>query len=297
MATRNERYRPSGFLRPQTILLFLAATLAAVPVAWLYQLLLREIPLIYASLLLTFGLAFGLGFAAKEAVRRGHCRNLIVALVFALPLAAVPLAASHWFEYRHLISKVAEQTPGADVDAVAREVPFGKYLEIKQKVGWKVKNEGSSNPTTFNGWLVTATWICEALILLGGALFGAWKALDEPYCERCNRWCDHAAFRLPGVGRAEADRALGSGDLAALGQLTPGPDANGMQWIELTLEQCGGCKETGFLSVTEKQVFQKGKRVNEKSKKLARHLVLDTAAREKLSAQYQGILGQKLPAA
>ncbi|HEY7953749.1 MAG TPA: hypothetical protein VII38_00595 [Polyangia bacterium] len=291
MATTRERYRPSGFFRAKALLLFVAATAAGVALAWIYQFLLREIPFIYINLLVVCGFGAALAAGAWFAVQKGHCRNRVIALLLALPLAAVPLAASHWFEYRHVISAIVEKTPGASEADALREIPFGKYLEIKKQAGWKLES------STISGAAVTAIWIVEALIVFGAVLFGALAGVDEPYCEKCNRWCEAVAFRLHGVGRAEAEPVLSGGDLGALADLKAPTPPDPSLSVEIQIKRCGGCAETGFVSVSEKRMVQKKKKVEEKSKRLARHALLRPAERQRLLDRFSGLAGQKLPAA
>src|SRR5690242_20619989 len=100
-------YKPSGRLRALAFALFLGATVAGAAVAWLYQSLMTWIPYIYVNLVLCVGFGAALGAAGAFAVRRGHCRNRVVALALAVPLALVAVAASYGWAYRGTLSDLA----------------------------------------------------------------------------------------------------------------------------------------------------------------------------------------------
>ncbi|MCU1278207.1 MAG: hypothetical protein JWM53_1753, partial [bacterium] len=102
-------YRASGRFNPLTLALFAGAIVAGAAVAWIYQLLMTWIPYIYADVVLCGGFGAALGVAGMYAVRRGHCRNRVVALVLALPLALVAVGASYYWSYQSTLSTIAEK--------------------------------------------------------------------------------------------------------------------------------------------------------------------------------------------
>ena len=202
------RYQPSGFFRPPPSCSFLLATAVGCGVAWLYQLLVRVIPFIYINLLVVAGFGFALAVGGWMAVRSGHCRNRVLALVFTLPLAGVPLAASYYWDYQHAIGTIIDSNPGATAQEIKQEMPIRRFLELKKEMGWKMKS------STMNGWVVTAVWIIEGLVVFGIVLFGVFGAVDSPYCERRNRWCEDKRYVVHGVGKADADPLLSRGSSA-----------------------------------------------------------------------------------
>src|SRR5437588_11227556 len=115
-------YRTSGRFNPLTIALFAGAMVAGAGAAWLYQALMTWIPYIYVNLVLCAGFGVGLGVAGAFAVRRGHCRNRILALVLALPLALGAVGASYYWAYQSTLSTIAEKNPGATIEAVRAEI-------------------------------------------------------------------------------------------------------------------------------------------------------------------------------
>jgi hypothetical protein len=269
-------YSPSGFMRPSTVPFFLSGAVVGVLAAWLYQLLMDWIPFIYLNLLLCAGFGAALGVAGAWAVKAGHCRNRAVALLCALLLAAAPLAASYYWGYRSTVREIVKQHPEVSPAEVSHEYTVARWVSDKQEVGWKIK--GSS----VTGWGVRAVWAAEALVVFGVVLMIVWGAVSAPYCERCNRFCDPRALTLGGVSRKEADPLLGSGDLDAMIALAPPTAPDGAVGLVFTATVCGGCAETGFLTVVERvTTIKRGKR-EEKRTTLISHAVLRADQRARL---------------
>jgi hypothetical protein len=285
-STTLQRYSPSGFFQPLTFALFLAATAGGFAAAWVYQLAMHWIPFIYLNLLICAGFGFGLGWAASWAIKTGHCRNRMIALLLALPLVVVAIGGSHFWEYTRFISDVREnvakeknlELTNAEVRA---ELPFSKYVELKVEEGWQVSNHGSSG-SKMNGFMVYVVWGIEALILLGIAIGMTWKAVGEPYCERCNLWGAEKKMLLQGLSRADADPLLQSGDLDGVIQLPLPADPNLSVALALTATLCPRCADTSFLTVEEKRVTAKKKgKPQEATTALIKHAVMRTDQRSK----------------
>jgi hypothetical protein len=281
------RYSPSGFFRPTTFALFIAAIGGGVLVAWLYQLLMRWIPFIYLNAIICAGFGAALGVGGTWAVKSGHCRNRIIALLFALPLFALPLAASYWWDYRHVLSEVAEKNPSVPMEEIQREVTFQRYIDAKVETGWSVSSHGGSG-SQFNGKGVYFIWGIEALILFGIVVFMVNLAVGEPYCERCNQWANEKKMLLPGLSAADADPLLAQGDLDAVIGLQPPAEPDLSMAITMTAAICPGCRDTGFLTVEEKRVLSRKKgKAEEKTKVLISNAVLRADQRAKFLARLE----------
>jgi hypothetical protein len=286
MANSLPRYSPSGFMRPVTVMLFVAGAAGGVLVAWLYQLLMDWIPFIYLNMLICAGFGGALGLAGAWAVKTGHCRNRLVALLLALPLAAAPLAASYYWGYRSTVSQLAKEHPDVSRDEIMRDrYTLRDWIKDKQEVGWKVKS------STVNGGAVLAVWAVEAAIVFGLVLAIVFGAVSAPYCERCNLWGDEKGIAIRGRSAKDAGPLLDAGDLDALIALDAPPEPDEGQAIVLTATVCAGCADTGFLTVKERQVtVKKGKR-EEKTKELIGHAVLRADQRARLLARIDTITG------
>jgi hypothetical protein len=271
------RYTPSGFFRPLTFALFLAATLGGALVAWGYQILMDWMPLIYLSILVCMGFGFALGFAGAWAIKTGHCRNRMIALLLALPLLAGSLAATYYWEFHRALSEFHERHPDADLD----QITFKMFLDDRRERGWQISNHGSSG-TPIKGDVIWGLWFIEGVLILGTGGVLIWRAVNEPYCERCNQWGTPKKMLLPGLKRGDAEPLLSAGDLDGVIGLPLPPDGSPQVALALTATLCPMCKETGFLTVEEKQVVARKKgKPQEKTTKLIVHAVLRADQREK----------------
>ncbi len=275
------RYTPSGRFNPLTLALFLGGIAAGAVVAWPYQLLLRVIPIIQLNFLLVAGFGAALAAAGYYAVRTGHCRNRVVALGLALVLAGVPLAASYYWEAKHVEDQIGFPTSVSDA------------LAIKRHAGWQI-GHGSGSPLKDEA--VYFVWGGEALIVLGIVLFGVGSSVASPYCEKCRRWCEPKQFYVAGVGRAQAEPLLAKGELVALALIEPLAQADRSTSLSFTITECPGCHEAVFLTVEEKIVTVKKNKTSEKKKTLIKDVVLAAGQREPALERVNALVGQKLSA-
>lgn len=282
------RYAPSGFFRLTTIALFIGAIAAGCGVAWLYQTLVRWIPFIYINALVVLGFGGALAVGGYLAVKYGHCRNRVLGLVLALPLAAAPLAASYYWDYAHVVGKISEKNPGVSDAEIKQEMPFGRFLELKKQAGWKIKS------STFNGGGVTFIWIIEALAVFGITLFGVSMAVGEPYCERCNEWCADRAFTIWGVGAPAAEPLLTAGNLGGVAELSAPEGADTSINLTVTVTTCPKCTQTGFMTVQEKIITVKKGKTEEKATHLVKHAVLGSDHLIRAVDRVTNVAGQKL---
>ena len=275
------RYSPSGLFRVSAVGLLLAGAIVGCGGAWIYAALGRWIPFIYINVLICIAFGLLLGRLGALAVRAGHCRNRLLATVFALPLGLAPVAASHYFNYRHTLSEVAEEFQDVPADEIAAQLPFERFLEMRQQTGWKVSRHGSGG-SAMTGAFVLVVWGIEVLVVLGGVLFLVWGAAGAAYCERCNAWCGDRTLALHARGADAAEAVFRSGDVAGFAALPPPDDLDRPSALHLVLATCASCKATGFLSVSEVSVLGVGKKRKEKKTELASLLSLRSDQRERL---------------
>ena len=287
-------YRASGRVGPLTLALFAAAIVAATAAAWLYQMLMTWITYIYVTLVVCAGVGAGLGVAGAFAVRRGHCRNRVVAVALALPLAAAGIGASYYWAYRATLSAVAAQNPEASLDAIREEVTFDRWIDARKDAGWTMSSshstESRKNSPDISGAGVLVVWAIEALVLLVDA------EAQKPYCERCGRWCVAKPLSLAGLGRADVEHAVQLGDLMPLVDIAMRADGDPARALVLTGNVCDGCAETAFLTVEEKTTTQKKKQTSVKSVRLIKHAILTAEQRAAFVQRYNFAVGQKLAA-
>src|SRR5581483_2672470 len=181
MAHPLPRYSPSGFFRPIAIALFLAAIALGCVLAFLYQATVRWISIVQVKMLVVLVFAAMLGGAGAWAVRKGHCRNRLIALLFALALAGVPLAATYYWDYA--LAEPGNVRFRLGEHGLSAEYTFRDYLEDRQRHGWRMKSGGD-----VTGAGVLTMWTLEALVVFGAVLALTVPGAADPYCERCSRF-------------------------------------------------------------------------------------------------------------
>jgi hypothetical protein len=100
-----ETYRPSGQYGVLTVVLFVLSLIPAAILAFVYQLALEWIPFIDLNFLMTLGVGLFCGWLMTTAIKRGHCRNVLLATSMSLVLCCWTLAAKHWFQYESFLSE------------------------------------------------------------------------------------------------------------------------------------------------------------------------------------------------
>ncbi len=293
-------YRSSGRFQPLTFALFAVASVAAAAVAWLYQALMTWIPYIYINLVLCGGFGAVLGVAGAYAVRRGHCRNRVVALVLAVPLALAGVGGSYYWAWRSTISAIAEKNPETPIEAIREEVTFQRWVDARKEAGWTMSSShstesGRSTPD-ISGVGVLVVWAIEALILLGITVLVVDTEAGKPYCERCGRWCTPKPLSLAGLGRADVEQAVQLGDLMPLVDIAVRGDGDAARSLLLTGDVCDGCTETAFLSVDEKTTTHRKKQASVKTVHIIRRAILTPEQRAAFVQRYNFAVGQKLAA-
>lgn len=293
-------YRPSGRFNPLTLALFAGAIAAAAAAAWLYQMLMTWIPYIYVNLVLCAGFGAALGVAGAWAVRRGHCRNRLVAVLLAVPLAAAGVGASYYWGYRSTLSAIAEKNPETPIEAIREEVTFERWIDAREEAGWTMSSSHSTasrrNSPDISGAGVLVVWAIEALLLLGLTVLLVDAEAQKPYCERCGRWCAPKPLSLAGLGRADVEHAVQLGDLMPLVDIAVRADGDPARSLVLTGNVCDGCSDTAFLSVEEKTTTQKKKQTSVKTVRLLKHAILTSEQRAAFVQRYNFAVGQKLAA-
>jgi hypothetical protein len=299
MSTSFASYRASGRVQPLTLALFVAATAGGGAVAWLYQSLMSWIPYIYVNLLLCAAFGAGLGFAGAFAVRRGHCRNRVLALALAMPLALVAVGASYYWGYRSTIASIADENPGTPVDAIRADVTFERWIDSRKRVGWTLRSSHSSShrdSPDIAGAGVFVVWLIEALGIVGLTALIVDTEAAKPYCERCGRWCTPKPLILGGLGRADLEHAVQLGDLMPLVDIALRSDGDPARSLVLTGNVCEGCSDTAFLTVEEKTTTQRKKQTSTKSVRLLNNAILTSQQRAAFVQRYNFAVGQKLAA-
>ena len=279
MAHALPTYRPSGSFNALVLPLAVLALLPGALLALAYQWLVHVIPFVYLNLLVMLGFAAALGLLVSQVVHWARCRNRAVAVLLGIVVATTALAASYGWDYRSTIGRVAAAHPELTTAQIRAEYDFASHLGARQEAGWKVKS------STFRGTGVLLVWAVEALATLGLVVIMAWGSVGTPFCERCGRWTTKRELTIAGRSRDDLEPLLARGDLDATVDLQPPVEAAPWPALRLSGSLCPGCRECGFLSVSERnQVMEKGKS-KEQVHELLAHAILSPEQRARFEAR------------
>jgi hypothetical protein len=223
---------------------------AAVALAFAYSYLNFYSPLLILNIASAAGYAAALGACVALLLRWGKTRNSAVGMF----VATVVTLASYYLSWAVWLSVVPGGNTGDPSWTLAAD-PLGLWevlRAVNERGVWAIGGHGrSGNREAVSGLPLWACWGGEALVVLAGSTWTAWKVLTaRPFCESCLTWCAEE----PGVAlirAAESDelkRRFEAKDF--LYMKTVGPRAEGdYEWCRLDLHRCPGCGRTNTLSV------------------------------------------------
>lgn len=194
-----ETYRPSGRFGALTFPLLIVGLFASAALAFVYQLLLDLIPLIYISFLITLGLGFAIGIAGAMTVSGGKIRNVLFAGGIGILMTLTALGAKYYFQYRSIVAEFVtdemqqQQIPAAQraevEEAVMQSLTFVRHLQLRADIGWQI---GRGGGLPIEGGFVYLIWLIEAGVVgyLGVKIPVA--RAREPYSEKLDAWANEA---------------------------------------------------------------------------------------------------------
>lgn len=206
-------YQPSGRFSPLAIFLALIAAVFVTGVAFVYQLGLHWIPLIYVNCLLTWGMAMVIGKATEFVIKKGEVRNVTLSLLFFVVLVGVGLGAKFGFQYLHArmelaseIERLSQVDLGIETEqpltssqmaevrqAIVANFTFMDHIAIRVENGWNV---GRGGKAPIAGPFVYLVWVVELGIILYFGSTIALEAARKPYSELSKRWADSVAIEM-----------------------------------------------------------------------------------------------------
>ena len=220
-----EYYKPSGRFSPLSPVCVLVAAIAMLGVAFVYQWLIRFIPLIYLNFLLTCGVGILLAVAGGMAIRMGHIRNVPLAFLVGFVLLLVTLGGKYWFQYRHMVSEVAVAVMEENgvpsekqqelVAALTEKLTFTEHIKLRVEEGWTIGRGGGA---PVGGPMVYFVWLLEAAIIFFTGVMTCGNAGGAPYNERLGKWADEeeVVMTLPIESEEKLAKITGVTDISSL---------------------------------------------------------------------------------
>jgi hypothetical protein len=195
-----EVYKPSGNAGALTWLLWGVGLVVVAALAFVYQLLLDLIQMIYVNALLTMGMGIAIGTIATFIVKTGHCRSVWMATLVAITLASTGLGAKYAWQYRsdrverrqrlETTNAIANEDRAAAIADFEENYSFADHIHNRAGAGWNIGRGNNGAPV--GGWLVYLVWSIEAGIIFYFAWTMTQAEMKNPYNEKMKRWADES---------------------------------------------------------------------------------------------------------
>src|SRR5207237_5803736 len=124
--------------------------------------------------------------------------------------------------------------------------------------------------STVSGVMLWIIWLIEAVVILGVTAALAHSGINEqPFCERCERWCETAknVLRTKSADASEVRQQLTNHNLQFLEKLG-GVEQNAPQWLRIDVDSCGRCHMTNALTARSVRIEVKKGKASEKTSDL-----------------------------
>lgn len=265
---------PSKFFIEAPLALAGAAILGA-----LYQVIMHYLPLIYLDAIICVFMGFVTGYAVRLLVKSTHCRNKLAGAGLGLAAALVAVAVGHYIEYQFNRPGIVASAP-PDIRAIVdAKMTFWDYIDIRAESGWSIGKVGTTNANspTISGAMSYVVWGIEAIIIAAGAVFGAYSATREPYCESCNKWANHKMVNLSVPATSTLVQQVSTAtSIDALLPAPDAPDAATPNTVLYTITSCPACKTFHTLKVDHQTIVANGKKLETKSTTLREQILLSS---------------------
>jgi WD40 repeat protein/serine/threonine-protein kinase RIO1 len=271
----------------------LAFLAAVIGLGWVYQFCVDWIDSSLGKGLLLVPFMLVVGGGVYFTIRRGACRNAAVAFVLAIAFATVAIGPTHWYQYRHTRTRLAEDRMYVERDAFIADFTYADYVRaryhgVQGRFGvllWAM------------GVMLYICWALEALVLFGATIWSARKALQKPFCESCGTWAETEQIlvrtdldekRLDQIRRATSVRETFTLEPAA----EPGDFV-----VAYDGSWCPRCPYSSYLTVTKItfKLNRKGSVKDAKKKVIWKNVALSAADNRKLQAFVEEFLEEPSP--
>lgn len=272
-------YKHSGrFTWPGVFAGLVAGSLAGLVLGYVYAYVILYIPLAgYVTFILTGGFGLLQGVAVAGALKWQKVRNPGLAGVVLFLTTTVAFYFS-WAVWVYAFIRRAE----GEVSLLALVLQPGAMWEtirfINANGAWSIRG---STPT---GVILWTFWGLEAAIIFGVALWAGLSWINkEPFCERCDKWCDHeeGVCLVPNAGAEEFKQHMEGKDFRYLETLgVPPPDCSDLH--RLDLYSCKSCANTNTLEATRIVKTEKKGKIEEETTEVINKLLLSTSEADQI---------------
>lgn len=287
-----------------TPVLLLAGLAIVVGLAFVYQLGLEWIPLIYISFVLTAVFGGALGIIGSKIVNVGHCRNVMFAALIAFLLLGVGLVSKHYFQYRTLVSMIADAEienaienrmltrDQADasrdelVAAIDSKISFLQHFKTRADIGISIGRGGQNGGGPITGTPMYILWLVEAGAIAWFGFRSPIFAAGEPYNEKMGQWTDESeqVMTLPITDDEMVARIKAATSVEQLLEIPIPKDDQSNQFAVYTVNSIVGQElEDAYLSVDLLTVTINNQGEAETAeKRLVKNAILSTENRKQL---------------
>ncbi|MFK7768954.1 MAG: hypothetical protein AB8B55_17160 [Mariniblastus sp.] len=315
MESMFETYKASGRFGPLTIPLLIGGIAIAIGLAFVYQLLIEWIPIIYISFLATLGFGVLLGMIGTGIINIGQCRNVLVGMLIGVVLSLAAVGGKFFFQHQRMrteaeqymrnellgvdlaamLEEQGEAVPeGMDTSEVAdnivqgfldEEVTFAKTIQSRVETGWEIGRRGNGG-APIKGPFVYLIWLIEFGIISYFAVSATRGAASEPYSEKLNAWASEAehVMLLPITSEEMVSKIKSATSVEELLEIPIPETDESMQFANYTVNSIEGQElEDAYLSVELLTFSVNAKGEQEKNEQsLVKHAVLSSEQRKQL---------------
>ena len=302
-----DTYKPSGKISPIFVLWLFLAILLTIGAAFLYELGLYWIPIIYLNILLTLVMGFVIGMLTGIVIKQGKIRNTLIAFLCMSSLMVVGIGGKFSFQYlrargevkralanltlQNLKAEVGREVAAEDFDkfrdgALQRYTPL-VHLQERVERGWQIGKAGRANQgNPVSGIMVYIVWLIEAGAIFFVAFSAMLGAMRVPFSEKLGLWADEneVVMSLPITNEEMVGKIKSANSVQDLLELPVPKSDESNQLAVYTVHSVPGVEmEDAYLSVELQTHLINGKGEKEvKTKSLVANAILTTAQRSQL---------------
>ena len=223
-----QTYHPRSKFNPITIhLMLIFGGVAGIATAFVVHLIWQATGF-YLIVLFPAAIGFTAGIGLSIGIHMGKCRNVYISVMVNLGIGILSYVAMHFFD-----SRSYDGSP----DLLT-------YLEAMANEGYTIFFIPLSGPFAWITWIIEVGIVAFLAVMFGGG------SSSSPFCETCNQWTDGDLSMYASNGSVESViTALNNQEYGQIIELRD-PKVGERNRLELHLEFCDKCNETGYMTVT-----------------------------------------------